>query len=279
MSQILPILVLVLMSFSSLGFSKEASFTIQGPQSKMTFTRSELLARKQDLETIHIPKDPSYFKATTYTAIRITKLFENLQIPRESVLQFKALDGFSAPISLDRLLNSDKHKALAYLAIEPNDNAWPPLKSGSPTSAGPFYLVWQNPEASQIANEEWPYQLVSFEVLSSLAKTYPDIFPDAKLGENSPEQKGFVLFRTNCFTCHTMNKNGASQVGPDLNVPMSPTEYFSDQILKAYIRNPQAIRHWPEAKMKPFTKEMLTDQQVDDLLSYFKHMKTRKTKI
>ncbi len=270
------ILLLIFLSVSSLGLSKEVTLTIQTQKSKIIIKRSDLLTRKQDLETVFIPIDPTYSKPMTYTAIRVTKLFDSLKLPPEHLLQFKALDGFSAPISLDRLLNTDKQRSIAYIAIEPSDKFWPPIKAGSKLSAGPFYLIWQNPEASQISREEWPYQLVSFEVLGPLLQTYPDIFPDEKLAADSSIRKGFAVFRTNCFTCHTMNKNGASQLGPDLNFPMSPVEYFNEEIFKKYIRNPQAVRHWPQAKMTGFSKEAISDQQLSDLLDYFKHMKSRK---
>jgi hypothetical protein len=39
-----------------------------------------------------------------------------------------------------------------------------------------------------------------------------------------------------------MNHQGPSRVGPDLNLPLNPTEYFKESVLPRYIRNPKSIR-------------------------------------
>ena len=65
-------------------------------------------------------------------------------------------------------------------------------------------------------------------------------------------------------------------MGPDLNVPYNPTEYFSGDFLKRYIRDPQSLRQWPQAKMPAFTASVLPDNELDLLVGYLRHMAGRK---
>lgn len=245
-----------------------------GGKGKRVFTRSELLSRN-DLETITV-EDPAFGrKKMTYQAIKISNLLDDLTIDNDATIQFRATDGFAAPIPKSRLMNRDPKQSIAYLAIEPEDAKWPPLKPGKP-SPGPFYLVWKNPELSNISPDEWPFMLASLEVKGSIDALYPAILPDPKLGKSHPARRGFALFTKNCFACHTMNKQGASQVGPDLNLPMNPTEYFKAPALKKLIRNPQRVRHWPQAKMPAFGSKVLSDKDIDDVIAYLRHMAGRK---
>ncbi|RME16585.1 MAG: cytochrome c, partial [Bdellovibrio sp.] len=224
--------------------------------------------------TITIAQDPAYpGQVRKYKAIKVTHLFKNIHIGPDSVIQFYALDGFSAPLSKQKLLNNSPKKAVAYLAIEPPSKKWPLLKSRT-FSAGPFYLVWKNP--INISSEEWPYRLSGFEIKSSLALSYPKIFPSPKTPKTHAIYKGFQVFVKNCFACHTLNRNGASKIGPDLNQPMNPTEYFKESALKKLIRNPEQVRQWPSRRMTGFPKSVISDKELEDLILYFKHMAKRK---
>jgi mono/diheme cytochrome c family protein len=253
----------------------DPELTFQNADQKITFKRSELLKRS-DLETLSVQNDPAYpGQGIRYRAVRFTALFGGLKIADEAVIQFRSLDGFSAPISKERLLNKLADKSIAYIAIEEPDKPWPPLKPGG-GSAGPFYLIWQKPEASFIGPEEWPYQVVAFEVKGTLESLYPNILPDAKLEPTSPVRQGFKVFTKNCFACHTLNRDGAGDVGPDLNVPMNPTEYFHKAALRKLVRDPQSLRHFPRSRMSAFPREILPEQDLDHLIAYLEHMAQRK---
>ncbi|KAF1027769.1 MAG: hypothetical protein GAK37_02368 [Pseudomonas sp.] len=102
------------------------------------------------------------------------------------------------------------------------------------------------------------------------------MLPDPKLAANDPVNQGFALFQKNCLACHRLNGAGDAQVGPDLNIPYNPTEYFGAGFLKRYIRDPQSLRHWPQAKMPAFTDTVLPDGELDLLVSYLQHMAGRK---
>jgi mono/diheme cytochrome c family protein len=266
-------------AFAAFSFAAPAALaqtlTIKGTGGEKTYARDDLLKRP-DVETIEIASDPAYpGKTMTYKAVPAAALFAGVPLADDAVIQFKCLDGFAAPISKARLLDTAPDRSHAYVAIEPKEAPWPALKPGGP-SAGPFYLVWQKPELSAIGGEEWPFQLAAFEVKGALAEVYPKIFPDPKLAKTSPEWRGFATFQKTCFACHTLNGQGAAEVGPDLNVPQSPTEYFTKGALRTLIRDPQALRRFPKAKMPSFKADALSDKELGDLIAYLTHMAKRR---
>lgn len=249
------------------------------------YAYAELL-RRPDMIQVTVDRDPAYAanpewkdRPITYSAVPFAPLLEGAIVPEGGTLQFHCTDGFSGAISKDRLLNSGDGGAIAYLAIEDPTHRWPPLKPGSSATPGPFYLIWKNPERSRIVGEEWPFQLSAFEVRGPLESKFPAIVPDPKLKETDPVMRGYRLFTTNCFSCHRMNGQGESEVGPDLNLPFNPTEYLRDKYLKMLIRNPQNLRHWPEGRMTEFSPEDLSDGQIEDLMKYLRHMSRRKSAI
>jgi mono/diheme cytochrome c family protein len=61
-------------------------------------------------------------------------------------------------------------------------------------------------------------KLVAFEVKGRLQDLYPKIFP--KHTEDAAVVRGLKLFQQTCFACHTMNREGPSEVGPDLNLAL-----------------------------------------------------------
>ena len=87
------------------------------------------------------------------------------------------------------------------------------------------------------------------------------------------------MFQRTCLACHTLNGAGASQLGPDLNIPYGPTEYLRADLLRAYLRDPQSLRRWPQAKMPGFTRQALPDADLDAVLAYLRHMAGRKAPV
>ena len=245
---------------------KDPVLTIQTEEGTKTFARSALLARS-DLKTLELDNDPAYDRPMTFKAVAMAALLDGLQLSGE-ILEFRALDGFAAPISTERLLRDDENSAKAYIAIEPEEG-WPWLKKKG-ESAGPFYLVWEDPEMSGVVPEEWPYMIAEIVEQANLKATYPKMVPAEKAAKSV--HKGFQVFARNCLACHQMNGEGQAWLGPDLNVPMNPTEYFKADALKRLIRDPSSVRVWGGAKMPPFPESVISSADLSDLLSYLKHM-------
>ncbi len=247
-----------------------AQLTLELDHTSKTWQTDDLLTHPQ-VQTVQIVDDVSYKRTMSYRAVPLASLLPGLK--PESHLQAIALDGFAAELTAAPLLET--RGARAWLAVEDPAQPWPALAEGKP-SAGPFYLVWTNPQAGHISPEQWPFQISRIKQLKTVAERFPALLPDPKLAANDPINQGFAVFQKNCLACHRLNGASDAQVGPDLNIPYNPTEYFGADFLKRYIRDPQSLRHWPQAKMPAFAASVLPDSELDLLVGYLKHMTGRK---
>jgi mono/diheme cytochrome c family protein len=238
------------------------------------FTREALLGRP-DVADVRIATDVAYGGATTYRAVPLASLLAGLAPPVDSVIESVALDGFAAQLPLDLIGNTDPAKAVAWVAIEPGDRPWPRL-SGKTVSAGPFYVVWTGAQVSMIRSEQWPYQVAKLVSQPSPASRWPALAVDPALSAADSIRTGQSLFVIQCLPCHTLNGGGSSTVGPDLNRPLSPTEYLTLSALHALIRNPKSVRTWPGQLMPGFEPDQMSDREIDLVIAYLDHMAKRR---
>ncbi|MDD2051094.1 cytochrome c [Pseudomonas putida] len=244
--------------------------TVDLGDSSQTWQTRELLEHPL-AQTVQVDNDVTYKRTMRYRAVPLKALLEGVQ--PEDHLQARASDGFAAEMAAKPLLATQG--ARAWLAIEDPATPWPPIARGKP-SAGPFYLIWTDPQAGPISPEQWPFQLASIRRLPPLDSRFPALRPAPGLADDDPITRGYALFQQNCLACHRLNGAGDARMGPDLNLPFNPTEYFVAGTLERYIRNPQSLRQWPEAKMPGFSAEVLSDDDLTALISYIRHMAGRK---
>jgi mono/diheme cytochrome c family protein len=263
------LLALILLVTAMAVPARAAKLDIDLGRDAVQWSTAELLARR-DARSISIPADVAFKRPMRYRAVPLADLLPG--ITAADHLQFVAADGFAAEIPAALILNKQGSKA--WLAIEDPGRPWPELPGGH--GAGPFYVVWTAPRAAGVGPEQWPYQLVTIRKLTSIATRFPAILPDPALPAQSPVRQGLAVFQRTCFACHTLNGAGDAKLGPDLNVPHSPTEYLRADLLRAYIRNPQSLRRWPQARMPGFGPQALSDADLDALLAYLRHMAGRK---
>lgn len=239
------------------------------------FPIATLLAHP-DATTVTVTGDPSYgADAPAFKAIPLAKLLAGLPVEGADVLKATALDGFVAQLPAARALSADPAGAVAYLAVEDPARPWPKFK-GKDYGAGPYYVVWLDTGRAKVGPEWWPYQTIRLELTESVAKRYPQILVADSLAADAPARRGQALFVDNCFTCHRMNGAGEASVGPDLNLPMNPTEYFQPAVLPRYIRDPASVRVWDDQKMPPFAPDVLKDADIADIVAYLGHMAGRR---
>ena len=210
-----------------------------------------------------------------FRAIPLAALLAPFRAPEGSVIESVALDGFAAHIPLDLVMNADPAKPVAWLAIEPAGAPWPPLP-GKPSSAGPFYIVWTGAIANTISSEQWPYQIATLESQLPPVARWPQLAVDQALPATHDARAGQTLFITQCLPCHMLDGAGSSDVGPDLNRPMSPTAYMTHAGLHALIRDPKAVRTWATQIMPGFAEDQLSDRDIDAVIAYLAHMADRK---
>jgi mono/diheme cytochrome c family protein len=261
------ILLIALMAISS---AHAAELTIDLGHGVKHVDTATLLART-DARDITVTDDVAYHKTKHYRAVPLGALLAGLR-PDDHV-QFVASDGFVAEINAATILGGTG--AQPWLAIEDSQHPWPPLKPGKP-SAGPFYLVWTHRDNAQISPEYWPYNIATIRRLEPPASRFPAMQPAEDLPADHPIRQGFAVFQSHCLSCHTLNGQGDARLGPDLNIPHNPTEYLSEDLLRGYIRNPQSLHLWPEAKMAGFNESALSHADLDALILYLRHMAGRK---
>lgn len=251
--------------------AQEPRLVLRVGEEKRSFSRAELLEHPS-LETITLVDQATYSgQSLTFRAIPLWALFEGLTVADDESLEYDTLDGFSSSLPATLALNRDVSKSIGYLAVESADEPWPTLGSGVGT-AGPFYVVWKNPEASSVGREQWPFQVKSFVAKPALEKRYPKILPSADLPADDPVRRGFQVFVKNCFACHTLNDQGTTRMGPDLNLPHSPTEYLKEDYFRMLVRDPQSLRTWKASKMSGFPEAVLPEAELDELWLYLSHM-------
>src|SRR5580698_2383649 len=243
------------------------------PASPATLTTETLLAMP-DVATVQVPDDVVYHRTMTYRAVPLRSLPGVRSLPADAELQITATDGFVTNLPAALVRDEKGHGATPWLAIEPHDTPWPRTAKG--TDIGPFYLVWINPGASGVMSEQWPYQINAIRVVASSAAKWPQLAVEDTVPVNSPIRRGQTLFATQCMVCHRMNGAGDAAVGPDLNRPHNPTEYFQPWALRAYIRDPKSIRAWSGMKMPGFDKAMLSDPDLDAIIAYLSYMAHRR---
>ena len=272
---LLSIIILSVVFLGSPGASAEPVLEVAINGETRHFARDALLARPE-VTSVEIAHDIAYGKAMRFRAIPLAVLLPRLSAAADSVIETVAIDGFAAQLPLDLVTNTDPAKAVAWLAIEPEDARWPPLP-GKAASAGPFYIVWTGGAAATIRSEQWPYQVAKLEIQPSPAARWPALGVDPALPATHPVRAGKALFVTQCLPCHTINGAGSSTVGPDMNKPMNPTEYLTRDGLHALIRDPRSVRSWPGLLMPGFAADQMSDREIDLVIDYLAHMAARRT--
>lgn len=250
--------------------SEGGSLTLTWPGGTRDFTREQLWTHPKAIDLTLTDQAAHSGKTIVYHAIPMRDLFAEIKVQEGETLEFDTTDGFSASLDPAQVLNRDPAGATAYLAIEDPQQPWPKLRDGKST-AGPLYLVWKDAEKSGIGQEQWPYQLRSFSLKASLESRFPALLPEPKVTKKDPVYRGYQAFLKNCFSCHTLNGEGTSRMGPDLNLPHSPTEYLREEYFRKLVRDPQSLRAWKGSRMSSFSLEMLPESELDDLIAYLRH--------
>jgi mono/diheme cytochrome c family protein len=229
------------------------------------FSIAELLANPA-MRPIEIARDASYPEPMRYQAVPLLDLLRGLATAEISTLEARTKDGFVSEIPWPLIAHAEAGYSVAWIAIEDPQHPWPRLE-GKPYSAGPFYLVWQNPELSGVMSEQWPYALISLTSVFDPLRRWPQLSLDSSVGKNHPAWRGQAVYIAQCLPCHRLRGAGEGTVGPDLGQPMPAVSYFTDAGLKTLIRDPAAVRTWPQQQMPPTN---LSDVDIDAVVAYLR---------
>lgn len=254
-------------------FATERVLTLSFDGDQRRLSASELLARPDAMD-LTVSDDVSYKRAMTYRAVPLLGVLGNDLSADVDTIEARASDGFVSQIPAHLVKKGASAGAVAWLAIEDPNAPWPNLP-GRDMSAGPFYLVWENPKRSDIGSEQWPYALVGLTGVQDPVQRWPQLRVDPKLPNDAEERRGQASFIKNCMPCHRINGAGESDIGPDLGRPMNVTEYMTLAGLRALIRDPKSVRTWPEQQMVGFDASALPDSELDALIAFLAHMAKR----
>lgn len=264
-------LVIALLWISCARASEPLTLSFGGEDRR--YTAAELLTRP-DAATIEIPDDVSYHRTMRYRAIPLLALVQKEARAKLDTIEARAGDGFVSQIPMALVEKAETGGSVAWVAVEDPAQPWPPLP-GKAASAGPFYIVWQDASRSAVGTELWPYQTIALSGAESPAHRWPQMKVSDDLAADAPARRGQAVFTTQCMPCHRMKGAGAADIGPDLGQPMNPTQYLTSDGLRALIRNPKAVRTWPQQQMPGFSEKALSDADLDAVIAYLAHMAGR----
>jgi mono/diheme cytochrome c family protein len=252
----------------------QPTLTIAAGTVTIHYTAAELLSRT-DLASIQIPPQVDYDVSLTVQAVPLLDLLAAFPLAGFDRLEASATDGFVAQIPLSLIEAGRSGGSVAWIAVENLGHPWPKLP-GKDTGAGPFYLIWQYPERSRVASEQWPYMLERLTAVQSPELRWPQLRVNEALPADAPARLGETVFATQCLPCHRLNGGGASEIGPDLGQPMAATEYITEPGLRALVRNPKSVRTWPQQQMPAFPKTLLPDADLNDLIAYLNQIASQR---
>lgn len=241
-------------------------------------TQMSMAELKQKLPVTEIAVwEPHEDKTVIYEGFAISKLLAAVYGDGWNEIDevlFTCVDGYQPVLPMDRFT-----RHAGYLVYRRQDqavfNVQNRFQSEKDVPLGPFYLVWDNLNSAELRADGangWPYQVVGIDLVNFVDR-FPRLSPPE--GASAQARKGFVAFRENCMACHTVNGEGGGKA-PELNYPVSVTEYVPDVWLRKWIMDPRSVRY--NATMPAFATHPKPDALIDDVLAYLKTMVGHKQK-
>lgn len=257
--------ILSLLFLVPTAFSEDIVFKKKGATVK-TYSLADF-KKEFPVETLTVREDHEDRKEVTYRGTSLKHIIQKVyggKVEQDEIL-FSCSDGYQPSVPLMKAL---KHQTfLAYEKVE-GPFEFKDQSSGKVIQYGPIYFVWENikdPEIKLEGLELWPYQVVTFDLIS-FEERFKSLIPKAKMSEAA--KRGFVAYRVHCIQCHRINGEGGAK-GIELNYPASVTEYFKPAWLKKFIVSPQEVR--VGSAMPPFDKNYPNySKKIDDIIEYLK---------
>lgn len=221
--------------------------------------------------------DPHEDKNVTYEGIDTAKLFAQVygdQWKQVDEVLFTCVDGYQPVLPRERFTRHASFFAFRRLDQDSFvvENRFQGQKD---VPLAPFYLVWDNLQSKELRDQgasAWAYQIVGVDLVT-FADRFPRLSPPKDASDKA--KKGFLAFRENCMSCHTINGEGGGKA-PELNYPMSVTEYLSDAWVRKWLMDPRSIRYG--STMPSFASNPDPDALVVNVLAYLKIMAKHKQK-
>jgi len=219
---------------------------------------------------IVVSEDPIYQGEQRYEGFELkaflTWLSRYTSIPlRTASITFIASDGYWSEIPIKNLPNRSAVLAFHHVGDPPANPFRDATHAGRSFNPGPYAVVW---EGFHTESEHLPNPWSVTEVILQ-----PERVPDSLRAPTRDLKtlRGLELWRLHCSRCHSINKFGGN-VGPELNVPVNVTEYWSRERLIQFIENSASLR-W-NSKMPSFSWLPQSDREA--ILKYLEAMREAK---
>jgi mono/diheme cytochrome c family protein len=234
----------------------------------------EELARTLTLKTL-VTENPTTGKKATYQGVDLVDLLTlgfGERWKRYDAVKFFSRDGYQPLMTRAAIL---AHRGLVAFREEGRDGFSPFRRGqGETVDPGPFWVVWDvidDPAAKSDPWLSWPWQLVGMELVR-LDLEFPRAAPPANASEDA--RRGFTAFLQHCVKCHRINGEGGD-IGPELNYPVSVTEYWQPTWLPKFIADPRSVK-W-NSKMVGFYPGVRNREAIiRDIVAYLNVMARRK---
>lgn len=230
----------------------------------------------EELKTLVTPVEKSVYdplEQTTiiYKALPLNTVLEKIygaKLKQAEEFLFTCSDGYKPSIPQDALSGAQPFLAFERVGQQ-SFSLINKLEGGKKIDLAPFYLIWDTGKHPK--QEEWAYMIVGLDLIN-FEEHFPQIAPAN--GSSVQVKRGFLSFRKNCLSCHTINGEGGGKA-PELNYPVNVTEYYKESWLKKWIAQPTSIRFNTTMPALMVEKSKL-DSTIDDLVAYLKAMEKNK---
>jgi hypothetical protein len=251
----------------------DSAFRIMTANKSVILTKAELLSHPA-LTQVSINNDRAYPNKTMHhKVIPLCKLLAPFKVREQDFIELIAKDNFHVYIPSTKVMDCSKNASIAMLAIEP-ESKWPIINNHTGTNAGPYEVIWLHPERSYISDEYWAWSVVTIKITRKL--DYENVLAPPRT-TNGSLLNGYQLYISHCEGCHAINHIGKSNIGPDLNCPKNPLDYYPKiTLLKKFIREPKSVRTLPQGRMSGSDIQSLSDNDLDKLIEFFAYMNTKK---
>ena len=170
------------------------------------------------MQAITRPKEVSlryHFSASPIKRYRALEVAPLLKVAYGKFLQKKthtevvleALDGYQSYSTLETLLSKGGYIAFKDLDVK---SGWEPV-GREKASPAPYFLIWNREGQTTENGYPWPWQLAKIRLVK-FADRFPNVYPMGK-GPNTPEYRGYRIFKSQCFRCHAIDRQGG-KIGP-----------------------------------------------------------------
>lgn len=259
----LTLILILLFSISSSSAEEDPSlkFLKSGElvkELRLSELKAKLKTPKIEFYDPHYKKDKKYEGFTLQDVLQLG-FGDEWKSSDFTDVAFEALDGYMSVAKISEV--SEPGGYVVFKDLEYKDWETVSIREANP---GPFYIVWTGKDQTTANEYPWPWQLSSIDLIK-FEDQYPAAFPKDALTD-SAAYKGYEIFKGRCVRCHAMNKQGG-KIGPDLNAPQSIISYRSENIIKEFIKNSSKYRY----TLMPDHLD-LSDQDLDNLISYFNYM-------